>query len=329
MGNVSTSGQDDGWSDYRDPTVYVLMPKDISALDRARTWSCDMAKREERLGWLYLIVAGSLGAMATVFYCDITNFHFAMMTYMPELSGGDANGPLRQSIVFAFASGTLISSFALWQATRGLGAWLNKVLDLFGLLATVLLVGGTSIFLPMSVAMTTSGDSDSGGGLSGLALGLALGALYGLSVAASRAMADYCLGALARIASTQATRVETDAVKSKVDRVEAGAIAVHHADRIIDAMGKPGALGWLAAIAMTEAVAPVTSRLHERMLERELVDANGGDPALSDYPVGQVADVVVDAIRAMPLKRLQQLGQYLAKLTPKYIYDNYLEQGEI
>jgi hypothetical protein len=315
------------WDDFRDPTTHILLPKDSAVLGRARAWLREVPNQGQGLGWPYAIVTGTLIAIAVIFFIDVTNFRFAVTQFMPELSGGDTNGPLKDSIVFAFAAGTVLSGFALRQASHGLG-WINKALDGLGIIATLILVAGAAVFLSASVSSSTGGDADTAGGWSNVALGLGLGAIYVLSVAASRMLVDHSLGALGRIAIVKADRARAAAVRAKVERVESGCAAVHHADRKIDAMGQPGALAWAAAIAMAETIGKITSQFHELMCERELVEAKGGDPDLSEYTDEEFAGLTVDAVRGMPVKRLQQLGQYLAKFTPDYIYYQYLQHVE-
>jgi len=317
------------WTDWRDPTTHLPAPTDLTALERARNFAKEVLEKNQALTRSYLVTTVCGVALVGIACIDVSNFQLGADQFLPDVAGVASKADLREAMVAALTAGTFLSGFLLRLVAQRL-TWLNRVLDMLGGVGTVALVVGVSTFLPASLASAAGGDGDATNAAlasAGSSLGLGIGSLYGISVLGARLMLDKGIDAFDRIAGVKAVRSKAEKVLRSIATVETGLAGMHEADRIIDALGEDGAMDQRAAQDMSNAIGGVTSELHQTMLDRELVENMGGKPSIADYTHEELAAEEFKPSDWLPVERLQQLGMYLAKFTPRYVR-HLLQQAE-
>lgn len=308
----------------RDP-VYDLAakPEGATVCGRARAEYALLSRHTQSvtLDWAKAIL-GLLVIVAGV-TIEVSNFSLGLSQLFPTLSNGESveavTGPVRLGLGAALIMGHIL----LKQACDRCGPWLNRLLQMFGVLAVLLLMVGGMIFLAASIGLSGAEDTSStgvSGDAASPAMGVILACLLPISLLACHAMSGVLLHSVRRILAAREHQQRIASSQGKIEKFDLLMKAIDAEDQIIGKMVEPGAMKQRAATEAAAKIGAFTSQVSAIVMEKEIHDDAGDNVVIvSDLP---------DCLKLMKTERLKQLGSYLSGFTPFAIY-NILNPVEI
>lgn len=247
-------------------------------------------------------------------YTEVISATIAINAAYPPMSDGTSQADAIMGLRFTLAFYALLGHVLISSVTGRLGAGINWLLGVVGIIALVIMLFGMGLFSFSGTALTLGGDSETSGqfgllsGMAGPALGAVCASLFIISFLAAHVLAGKLLVKLGVLSSAYAERAKVARLDREINAANALAAQIESARRAIDEMAAPGALVRRVAAEMGRIVGNVASQAHEAVMTRKAFE--GVD--LTD------SDEVPPHLRDIPLSLLEQMLADLRQYTPAY-----------
>lgn len=280
-------------------------------LQEAKHKCNELEKQIRSLGIAYITVVSAVVIGLVTIAIEIANFRFALRQMFPPLSSGDPHANTIFVLQFALGAAIIMTHILLTQSRSRFGERFNWCLDFLGICAIALLLFGAMTFLPASII---EGGGESGGNrFSTLTLAILLTALFPISVLSNHYIFIKLAVALDKIEMVRAIRRDVAEWKMLIAASEQCNKIVADASGALEVLDA-GAdeIEWHVAVECAAVVEKAVPIYNGYMVEREILEQNLDDPTIvSSLP---------ETIRLMSIKRLREICDSLASVTPQAIF---------
>ncbi len=287
---------------------------DDAVMRRAQE-AAESARAKLKSIWLdFLKAAVCIILIIGAAYTEVISATIAINAAYPPMSDGTSQADTIMGLRYSLAFYALLGHVLISSVTGRLGAGINWLLGVVGIIALVIMLFGMGLFSFAGTALTVGGDAQATGlfallsGMAGPAIGAVCASLFIISFLAAHVLAGKLLVKLAVISSAFADRSRVASLDREIKTASALAAQIESARHNIDEMAAPGALVRKVAAEAARIVGNVTSQAHEAVMTRRAFE--GVD--LTD------SDEVPAHLRDIPLSLLEQMLADLKQYTPAY-----------
>lgn len=286
-------------------------PENDDILKRAQVGREALAATVEPMFMLYLAVTLCLSGLIAACFCELFSMTVAIDAQFPPTSDGsslaDTVMPMRYYIpVYLLLGHVLVRAFC-----DRLGRRINGLVDMFGILPIILMMGAMMVFMFSSTAQTTGGDEQGTlAAMAGPALGAICASLAAVSFLAAHALAGKLLEALKGLIAGRKLRSQITDIDRELEAEQVLRTRMAVCQRNIDLKQQPDVLKRKAAVEAAAIVAPFAAEAHELHASREM----RGPAELRDIDIADVPDSV-------SLEVLDRLRTALAGYTTTHFFN--------
>lgn len=275
----------------------------------------DRAKAEPQGPHAFRASASLIGIAAAAI-AELLAVTLAMDAQFPVLSDGQDLGASLRQIGYAIPLYMMFGHIVLRPVADQANGLVKRALGGLGIVPVLGMFAGMAVFMFASTAQSTGDDAEGLlSSLSGPALGLACGSLFGVSFLASNALAGEFLTSVRGLFAGRAQRMKIADIERELMAVDDCRVRLDTSRREIAEREKPSALQHKAASEAAGIVGMVAAEAHDLHIAREV----RGDAELGPDDISAVPD--------MPVEVFQRHQQYLKQLNRRYFLDQ-LQQKE-
>lgn len=271
----------------------------------------------EPLGLHYFKASASLIGIAAASTAELLAVTLAMSAQFPILSDGQDLGASMRQIGYAIPLYMGFGHIVLRPIADSVGGRIKSVLGGIGVVPVLGMFAGMAVFMFAATAQSAGGEDAQGlfSNLSGPALGLACGSLFGVSFLASNTLAGKFLSSLKAIFGGRVARAAIADIAGEVAAADEYRTRMAALGRDIAEREKPERLRHKAATEAGSIVGMVAAEAHDLHVSRQV----RGDAELGPDDQSECPD--------LPVEVFDRHQQYLKQLTTQYFLDQ-LQQKE-
>lgn len=288
----------------------AIMARSQAGLESQRT-------NAEPLGLHYFKASASLIGIAAASVAELLAVTLAMSAQFPVLSDGQDLGASMRQIGYAIPLYMVFGHIVLRPIAESIGSRLRGVLGGIGIAPVLGMFAGMAVFMFAATGQSAGGEDTQGlfSNLSGPALGLACGSLFGVSFLASNTLTGKFLTSLKAVFAGRAARGNIADIAREVASADECRAEMTALRREISEREKPDTLRLKAAAEAAGIVGMVAAEAHDLHISR----LARGDAALGPDDTSEFPD--------MPTEVFDRHQQYLKQLNTRYFLDQ-LQQKE-